>query len=141
MTGNNGLEVYRLLVQQNEPASKNASMNLLSVIMSWPAFNVKSSLMQQLLKLEHANSEYERLGTKLNDDLKTAVLMCSITGQLRTWLQLQVNESTTYSKVREIVMMYDSLGNSCMTTHSKNDTHKSRRVVLVFHISHMRISL
>ena len=108
VTGNNGLEVYRLLVQQNEPASKNRSMSLLSVIMSWPAFNGKSSLMQQLLKLEHAYSEYERLGTKLNDDLKTAVLMRSITGQLKTWLQLQVNESTTYSKVREMVMMYDS---------------------------------
>ena len=64
--------------------------------------------MQQLLKLEHAYNEYERLGTKLNDDLKTAVLMRSITGQLKTWLQLQVNESTTYSKVREMVMMYDS---------------------------------
>ena len=108
VTGNNGLEVYRLLVQQNEPASKNRSMSLLSVIVSWPAFNGKSSLMQQLLKLEHAYSEYERLGTKLNDDLKTAVLMRSITGQLKTWLQLQVNESTTYSKVREMVMMYDS---------------------------------
>ena len=35
VTGNNGLEVYRLLVQQNEPASKNRGMSLLSVIMSW----------------------------------------------------------------------------------------------------------
>ena len=33
------------------------------------------------------------------------------------------------------------LGNICMATHGKDDTHKSRRVVLVFHISHMRISL
>ena len=31
--------------------------------------------------------------------------------------------------------------NSCITTHGKNDTHKSRRVVLVFHISSMKISL
>eukprot|EP00435_Cladocopium_sp_Y103_P029077 s3541_g7.t1 len=108
VTNNNGLEVYRLLVQQNEPASKNRSMSLLSVIMSWPSFNTKSSLMQQLLKLEHAYGEYERLGTKLNDDLKTAVLMRCLTGQLKTWLQLQVNESTTYSKLREMVMMYDA---------------------------------
>eukprot|EP00435_Cladocopium_sp_Y103_P066418 s792_g28.t1 len=108
VTGNNGLEVFRLLVQQNEPASKNRSMSLLSVIMSWPSFTAKASLMQQLLKLEHAYSEYERLGTKLNDDLKTAVLMRSITGQLETWLQLQVTESITYAKVREMVLMYDS---------------------------------
>ena len=81
--GSNGLEVYRLLIQQNEPASKNRSMGLLSVIMGWPAFNGKISLMQQVLKLEHAYSEYEKLGSKLGDDIKTAVLMRSVTGQLK----------------------------------------------------------
>lgn len=39
----NGLEAYRPLIQQNEPASKNRSMGLLSVIMGWPAFNSKTS--------------------------------------------------------------------------------------------------
>lgn len=64
--------------------------------------------MQQVLKLEHAYSEYEKLGSKLSDDLKTAVLMRSVTGQLKTWLQLQVNEGTTYAKVREMILMYDT---------------------------------
>eukprot|EP00435_Cladocopium_sp_Y103_P024696 s2951_g6.t1 len=104
----NGLESYRMLVQQNEPASKNRSMGLLNVIMNWPAFNNKMSLMQQVLKLEHAYTEYERLGSKLNDDLKTAVLMRSVTGNLKTWLQLQVTETTTYNKVREMILLYDS---------------------------------
>ena len=52
--------------------------------------------------------EYEKFGRKLNDDLKTAIRMRSVTGQLKTWLQLQVTESTTYSKVREMIMMYDA---------------------------------
>ena len=108
VSGQNGLEAYRLLVQQNEPASKNRSMGLLSVIMAWPSFTGKTSLMQQVLKLEHAYSEYEKLGSKLSDDLKTAVLMRSVTGQLKTWLQLQVNEGTTYAKVREMILMYDT---------------------------------
>ena len=47
-------------------------------------------------------------GGKKKDDLKTAVLMRSVTGQLKTWLQLQVNESTTYAKVREMILMYDT---------------------------------
>jgi len=64
--------------------------------------------MQQVLKLEHAYMEYEKFGRKLNDDLKTAIRMRSVTGQLKTWLQLQVTESTTYSKVREMIMMYDA---------------------------------
>ena len=83
-------------------------MGLLNVIMNWPAFTGKLSLMQQLLRLEHAFAEYEKLGTRLNEDLKTAILMRSLTGQLKVWLQLQVNESTTYAKVREMVLLYDS---------------------------------
>ena len=49
----------------------------------------------------------QRLEQK-NDDLKTAILMRSIQGNLKTWLQLQVTESTTYSKVREMILLYDS---------------------------------
>ena len=99
VSGSNGLEAYRMLIQQNEPLSKNRSMGLLNVIMNWPTFSGKMSFMQHILKLEHAYAEYEKLGTKLNDDLKTAVLMRSVTGQLKTWLQLQVSETTTYAKV------------------------------------------
>ena len=106
--GANGVEAYRALIQQNEPVSKNRSMGLLNVIMNWPVFNNKLSLMQQVLKLEHACGEYEKLGSRLNDDLKVAILMRSITGQLRSWLQLQVSETTTYSKVCEMVLLYDS---------------------------------
>ena len=57
--------------------------------------------------VEHAYAEYEKLGSRLNDDLKTAILMRSVTCQLKVCLQLQVTESTTYSRVREMVLMYD----------------------------------
>lgn len=108
VTGCNGLEAYRALIQQNEPISKNRSMGLSNVIMNWPTFSGKLSLMQTVLKLEHAYAEYEKLGSRLNDDLKTAILMRSVTGQLKVWLQLQVTETTTYGKVREIILLYDT---------------------------------
>ena len=110
VAGCTGLEAYRLLVQQNEPVSKNRSMGLLNVIMNWAQFTNKSSLMSQVLRLEHAYSEYEKLGQPqpLGDELKTAVLLRSVTGQLKTWLQLQVRETTTYSQIREMVISYDT---------------------------------
>lgn len=108
VTGCNGLEAYRRLVQQNEPVSKNRSMGLLNIIMNWAPFTAKTSLMAQVLRLEHAFSEYEKLGQSLGDELKTAILLRSVTGQLKTWLQLQVKETTTYSQLREMVMLYDS---------------------------------
>jgi hypothetical protein len=106
--GCNGLVAYRTLIQQNEPVSKNRSMGLLNVIMNWPTFSNKMSLMQNVLKLEHGYSEYEKLGSRLNDELKTAILIRSVTGQLKVWLQLQVNEATTYGKVREMILRYDT---------------------------------
>eukprot|EP00435_Cladocopium_sp_Y103_P039736 s2263_g10.t1 len=108
VTGCNGLEAYRTLIQQNEPISKNRSMGLLNLIMNWPTFSNKMSLMQNVLKLEHAYAEYEKLGSRLNDDLKTAILMRSVTGQLKVWLQLQVTEATTYNRVREMILLYDT---------------------------------
>ena len=97
----NGLEAYRLLVAQNEPASKNRSMGLLNVIMNWSAFNNKTSLMQQVLKLENAYMEYERLGAKLSDDMKTAILMRCLTGNLKTWMQLQVRADNIQQGARD----------------------------------------
>ena len=44
----------------------------------------------------------------MNDELKTAILIRSVTGQLKVWLQLQVNEATTYGKVREMILRYDT---------------------------------
>ena len=82
-------------------------MSLLSTIMSWQQFKHKSSLMSQIMRLDGAFLEYERLGSKLNDELKTAILLRSVTGQLRMWLQLQVSETTTYSNVREHILSYE----------------------------------
>ena len=65
----------------------------------------KSSLMQQVFRLVHVFAEYERLGAKLIEDLNTAILMRCATGQLKVWLQLQVNELTNYAKVREMVLL------------------------------------
>lgn len=109
MAHSNGLEAYRVLISQNEPMTKNRSMGLLNVIMNWPPFSGgKAALMPQALRLEHAFAEYERLGATLQDDLKTAILLRSVTGQLKTWLQLQVTETTTYARVREMILLYDT---------------------------------
>ena len=104
ISGCNGLESYRALIQQNEPMTKNRSMGLLNVVMNWPSFSNSVPLMQRLLKLEHAYSEYEKLGKQLSDDLKAAILMRSVQGQLKTWLQLRVSETTAYAKVREMIL-------------------------------------
>ena len=62
---NNGLEAYRQLLLSNEPVNKNRALSLLNVIMNWPQFNGKVSLLSQILRLENAFYEYDKLGSKL----------------------------------------------------------------------------
>ena len=45
---------------------------------------------------------------KLDDTIKFAVLMRCVTGQLKTWLQLNVAETQDYSRLREAIIQYDS---------------------------------
>ena len=103
----NGFEAFRKLIESCEPMNKNRAMSLLSIIMNWPQFNPKLSLLSQVLKLETAYGEYEKLGNKLADEIKAAVLLRCVTGQVKTWLQLQVNDKTTFLQLRELVLTYD----------------------------------
>ena len=64
----NGMEAYRMLVQSLEPASKNRSLGLLTMILEWGQFDMKKGgILTQLLRLEEAFIEYERTGSKLED--------------------------------------------------------------------------
>ena len=99
---NNGLEAYRQLLLSNEPVNKNRALSLLNVIMNWPQFNGKASFLSQILRLENAFYEYDKLGSKLAEELRTAVLLRSVTGQLKVWL-----DSFGYDKVRELILSYE----------------------------------
>ena len=103
----NGYEGYRQLVLSNEPKSQNRSMSLLNVIMTWPQFSPKTSMISQVMKLESAFMEYEKLGDPLPETIRAAVLLRCLTGQLKTWMQLQLGESTKYSDIREGVLSYE----------------------------------
>ena len=103
----NGYEGYRQLVLSNEPKSQNRSMSLLNVIMTWPQFSPKTSMISQVMKLEQAFAEYEKLGDILPETIRSAVLLRCLTGQLKTWMQLQLGESTKYSEIREGVLSYE----------------------------------
>ena len=104
---NNGLEAYRQLLLSNEPVNKNRALSLLNVIMNWPQFSGKASFLSQILRLENAFYEYDKLGSKLAEELRTAVLLRSVTGQLKVWLQLQIDDSFGYDKVRELILSYE----------------------------------
>ena len=107
--GSNGFEALRQLVLSMEPVSRNRSLGILNAIMSWPQFSMKGgSVVAQLLRLEAAFREYERTtGEALQEELRFAVVFRCVTGQLKTRLQLQVQDGTSYADLREHIVRYD----------------------------------
>ncbi|CAE7671920.1 GIP [Symbiodinium sp. CCMP2592] len=61
VVGQNGYESWRLLSRDLMPQSRNRVLALLRTISAWPAFDAKQGLSQQLVRLETAFEEYERL--------------------------------------------------------------------------------
>ena len=82
-------------------------MSLLQVIMAYPALNTKGSLLPQILKLEEHFIQYERLsGSKLPADMKAAVLLRAVGGQMKFHLNLTLNEGSSYQKIREAILAF-----------------------------------
>ena len=52
-------------------------------------------------------NEFEKTGEKVSDSIKLAVLMRSVTGNLKTWLQLRLTDCTSYSELRESILAFE----------------------------------
>ena len=55
----NGFEALRQMLLNCQPQARNRTMNLLQGIMAYPSFNMKLSILPQLLKLEEHFTQYE----------------------------------------------------------------------------------
>ena len=102
----NGFEAVRQLFRTCQPSSRNRALGLLHLLMKWPEFDMKVAMLPQILKLE-AFREYERIGGASSGELKFAVLMKCIGGQLKTYLNMTIQDTTTYENLRESILQYD----------------------------------
>ena len=80
---------------------------MLHLIMQWPSFDMKSAILPQILKLEDSFREYEKIASTLAEEIRFAVLMKCLGGQLKTYLQVSLRDSTTYDELREAAIRYD----------------------------------
>lgn len=104
----NGHEALRMLFLQCQPSSRNRSLAILNVLMRWPGFDMKSSLLAQVVKLEEGFREYGKIAQQpLATELKFAVLLRCISGQLRTPINVSIKEDSSYEELREMILQYD----------------------------------
>jgi hypothetical protein len=102
-----GFEALRQLVLTLRPSSNNRGLALVGALTNWPAFNMGQLLQPQLLKLEEALEEARKAGSTIPDQLQQAILLKCVSGQLRTHLNLAIQETTTFQELREQVLRWD----------------------------------
>ena len=134
----NGFEAVRQLFKTCQPSSRNRALGLLHLLMKWPEFDMKVAMVSQILRLEDSFREYERMGGNLSEELKFAIVMKCITGQLKTYLNVTLQEDTSYDRLREAILQYDqatikwsntmAVGSS-LPNHSHDDGGPSRMEV------------
>ena len=105
----NGYEAFRQLEADLAPSSKARHLAILGAIASYPAFSNKSSLLQQVLKLEELFEEYRRVaGKDLDSDVKLSTMLRATGGQLRSFLNSTLTESSTYEELRSVIARWDA---------------------------------
>eukprot|EP00435_Cladocopium_sp_Y103_P069117 s171_g32.t1 len=60
-----------------------------------------------VMRLEDSFMEAERAGVKIQDEVKVAVVLKCLSGQLRTHVNLKLSEGMTYQEEREVLLKYD----------------------------------
>ena len=82
-----GFEALRQLTLTLRPSTNNRGLALMAALTSWTPFNMQQTLQPQLLQ--------------------QAILLKCVSGQLRIHLNLAIEESTTFSELRERVLRLD----------------------------------
>ena len=95
----NGLEALRQLLQNCHPKAKSRTLSMLQGM---------SSMLAKVMRLEEHFVQFEKLGGKLTDEMKSAVLLTCVTGPLKVHPNMSLNENSSYSKIREVIRSYDT---------------------------------
>ena len=113
----NGYEAYRQLTAIYAPKSKARSLALMNALVQMPSFSKEKTLREHLASLERMASEYERVsGKPIGEDLLLGTVIRCLPAQIRSHLQLQMTESTSYAEVRQYLLAYETTTTQWSTT-------------------------
>ena len=102
----NGFDAWRNLNKALKPTSKARGLALLGAATTWPPYSMNSVLQPQLLKLEEIFDETVKSGATIQEELKPAILLRCVGGQLKSCLNLTIGDNVQYSTLREQVLQW-----------------------------------
>ena len=105
---NNGYEALRQLICVLQPKSRGRALGLLTTLTQASNSRMQDPLLPQILDLEHGFKQYSQTADKeVSDDLKSAILLRSLSGQLRNFVAECVDENVSYEDLLELVLKYE----------------------------------
>ena len=103
-----GFGLWFSLCQEYVPSTKQRSLSLAQALSSFPSFNSKLTLLENILQYEQLVSSYETSsGSVYPPDLKTATLIRCAPAKVRDHIQLSLRDDSSYSDVREALLSFD----------------------------------
>ena len=124
--GRCGYETWRQLVNSYAPRSKVRGLALLNAIMTLPSFTKDKTMREQIDGLERIAQEYEKVsGSPISPDILLGTLIRVLPQQLRSHIQLQMTEKSTFTDVKQYCLAYEVT----TSTWSAAKVHQSLGVV------------
>ena len=105
-----GFTVWHQLVTVHAPRSKARGLAILNTLMQHPGFSKDKTLREQIAGLERLSQEYVRVSSKdVGDEIMLGTLLRVLPGHIRSQMQVQLSETSTYRELREKVLAYESV--------------------------------
>ena len=103
-----GFKLWRSLLQEFEPSSRQRSLVLAQTLSNYPMFTGTKPITEQILSYEQLVQQFEDASASTYPaELKMATLVKCSGQKLREYLQLTITEETTFAQLKEIMMSYD----------------------------------
>ena len=103
-----GGEAYRRLLCENEPRTTSRAAAIMECIMSYQPSSKDLSIRQRVAEIEVLFDTYRSTtGSEVDNIMKVAILMRLLKPELKRHVQLQISDTTTYAKVRDLITDYD----------------------------------
>ena len=108
VTQNDGYRVWRLLKEELMPSSRPLALALAQALVKFPPYREGGSLLDYTLAYEKLIQEYEKVSPHPYDDnLKLSTLMAGLPSDVRKYLELSLDETATYEKMRTRLLQFE----------------------------------
>ena len=102
-----GFQAWQLLCKEYQPTTRARSLAMAQAIMGYPQFE-RGRHLDGLLGLERLIEDFEKISkTPYPDELKISNVLRCLPNHLRQHLQLNLQDTTTYSQLRAGILSYE----------------------------------